>query len=90
MDWSDAERYAILQDGQEDSIISDRFWVVVWRWIWEDSCRMTTKLTMRILVIFGSLMIIADLANFFPEKAGAYAVAGAILVAAGILVRADN
>ncbi len=35
-------------------------------------------------------MILADLANFFPEKAGTYAVAGAILVAAGILVRADN
>lgn len=51
---------------------------------------MKVKLITRVLVIFGSLMILADLANFFPEKAGAYAVAGAILIAAGILVRADN
>jgi hypothetical protein len=51
---------------------------------------MKVKLIMRTLVISGSLMILADLANFFPGKAGSYAVAGAVLIAAGILVRADN
>ena len=51
---------------------------------------MKVKLITRTLVIFGSLMILADLANFVPEKAGAYAIAGAVLIAAGILVRADN
>jgi hypothetical protein len=71
-------------------MISDRFWVAVWRWIWDNGLRMKVKVITRTLVIFGSLMILADLANFFPEKGGAYAVAGAVLVAAGILVRADN
>jgi hypothetical protein len=74
----------------KDSIISEPFWIVVWRWIWDGRCYMKTKFITRMLVILGSLMIIADMANFFPEKAGTYAIAGAILVAAGILVRADN
>ncbi len=52
--------------------------------------RMKVKLITRTLVIFGSLMIVVDFANFFPEKAGAYTIAGAVLIAAGILVRADN
>ena len=51
---------------------------------------MKVKLITRTLVIFGALMILADLANFFPDRAGSYAIAGAVLIAAGILVKADN
>ena len=43
-----------------------------------------------ILVIAGVVGIIIDLANFFPGRSGSYAIAGAILIAAGVLVRADN
>ena len=43
-----------------------------------------------VIMIVGALSIIADVFNFFPAKSGAYAIAGAVLVAAGILVLADN
>ena len=41
-------------------------------------------------MVFGAVAILADLANFFPNRAGSYAIAGAILIAAGVLVKADN
>ena len=51
---------------------------------------MKVKLIARTLILFGALAIIADIANLFPDRPGAYAIAGAVLIAAGILVRADN
>ena len=48
------------------------------------------RLTAVLLIIAGALAIVSDLANFFPAKSGAYAIAGAVLIAAGILVFADN
>ena len=43
-----------------------------------------------LLMVLGALSVIADIANLFPAKSGAYAIAGAVLLAAGILVLADN
>ena len=48
------------------------------------------KTTATVMMIVGALAIVVDIANFFPAKSGAYAIAGAVLVAAGILVLADN
>ena len=48
------------------------------------------RLTAIILILAGAIAIIADVANFFPTKSGAYAITGAVLIAAGVLVFADN
>ncbi len=48
------------------------------------------RLTAIILILTGAFAIVADLGNFFPAKSGAYAIAGAVLIAAGVLVFADN
>ena len=51
---------------------------------------MKIRLIATITMIVGALALIADIANFFPAKSGSYAIAGAVLIAAGILVIADN
>ena len=43
-----------------------------------------------LMMILGGVALVADVANFFPAKSGAYAIAGAILIAAGVLILADN
>jgi len=48
------------------------------------------RLTAILLILAGAIAIVADIANLFPAKSGAYAIAGAVLVAAGVLVFADN
>lgn len=48
------------------------------------------RLTAIILILAGAIAIITDVANFFPTKSGAYAITGAVLIAAGVLVFADN
>ena len=51
---------------------------------------MHIKRTAIIIMVLGALGIIADVLEFFPTKTGAYAIAGAVLIAAGVLVLADN
>ena len=51
---------------------------------------MKVKATAVVLMILGGLALLADVSNFFPHKSGSYAIAGAVLLAAGILVLADN
>lgn len=51
---------------------------------------MKIRATAILMMVLGAIGIIVDVANFFPEKAGYYAIAGAVLLAAGILVLADN
>jgi hypothetical protein len=51
---------------------------------------MKVKATATAMMVLGGLALIADVFDFFPAKTGAYAIAGAVLLAAGILVLADN
>jgi hypothetical protein len=51
---------------------------------------MKIRATAILMMVLGAIGIIVDVANFFPEKAGYYAIAGSVLLAAGILVLADN
>lgn len=59
-------------------------------WASRHSLQVKAKALSITLMVFGAVAILADLANFFPNRAGSYAIAGAILIAAGVLVKADN
>lgn len=51
---------------------------------------MNIKKIATLMMVLGAIGLVVDVANLFPEKAGYYAIAGSVLLAAGILVLADN